>query len=139
MHFQCLKIWKFARNLTKNIVYLKFWYFGLKLLFFEIFCRRKISQKIEMKIKREMRKNTKVLCNFHVFTCKIIQVFFHIHKFHTFLNKTYFLFLKFDWKNLWKYAFENKISNFILCFFKDTKCNCLFLSYQRISIVIFED
>ena len=63
--------------------------FALILLFFEIFRRGKISQKIKMKKKMKSACNCiKVVYNFHNFSCKIMQIFFHIIKVQTFPNKT---------------------------------------------------
>ena len=85
---------------------------AIKLLFFKIICRRKVSEKILMKKKRELRRNAlKFLCNFHVFGCKIMQILLHILINQTFSNKMKHLLMKFGWKNVEKYAIENNLSN----------------------------
>ena len=72
--------------------------FALKLLFFEIFRKGKRSQKILMKKKWELQKKCiKIEFNFHIFRCKIMQIFSHILKIQTFLNKMKYFLLKIGW------------------------------------------
>ena len=61
---------------------------------------------------------------FLCFYMQKMQIFFHIPEVKTFLNKTYYLLLKFGWKNVKKYAFENNLSNLTHFFFNDPKCKC---------------
>ena len=76
-----MQISKKSVNLLKNLPQIcfirKIEVFALKLLFFEIFCRRKISQKNLMKQKWEMQKNaSKLNAIFIILDAKFCNYFF---------------------------------------------------------------
>ena len=75
------------KKLPQICFILKIEVFNLK-LFFDIFRRGKISQKIEMKRKWELQKKyIKTECNFHIFRCKVFKYFFIFLKFWLFWTK----------------------------------------------------
>ena len=70
-----------------NIIHSKYWNFDFKIIFFEIFRKGKINQKIKMKGIGIALKCIKIECNFHIFKCKIMKIFSIFLKFRLFWIK----------------------------------------------------